>query len=93
MATEEREREKRDSRSNALDQLREPLFIAVLLVGTIVIALGIAFLILSLTMDTTPPAPYFASMTDKLLLIGGSVVAIVAGLGLIRRSATIAGWR
>lgn len=94
MATEDKgEREKGYSESNRLEQLREPLFVVVLFAGTVVVALGIAFLILGIAMDTTPPAPYFASRKAQLLVTGGSLVAIVVGLGLIRRAARFAGWR
>ncbi|WP_227352949.1 hypothetical protein [Haladaptatus salinisoli] len=71
---------------------RELLFNLGLLVGVIVFALGGAFLLLGVTITTTPPAPYFRSTTDRLILIGVSLVAMVVGAGIVRGSLSLGRW-
>jgi hypothetical protein len=81
-----------DRDTGALDRLREPLFVVGVLAGVVVLAVGFAFFVLGLSMDTTPPAPYFATVTDRLLVLGGSVGAMVLGAFVVRGSANFAGW-
>lgn len=76
-----------------IEQSREKLFVLLLLFGTVVIALGMAFLILGISMNTTPPSPYFESFEDKLIVIVGSIASIAVGFGLIRGAMKIGGWR
>lgn len=72
--------------------MSEGLFIVAILVGMTVFACGFAFLLLGVTTDTVPPAPYFATMTDRVLLIIISVVALGGGGGIVRWAMGIAGW-
>lgn len=76
---------------DAVEQLREPAFVAVLLVGALFVALGGAFLVIGISINTAPPAPYVRPI-DKQLLIVGSIVAMVVGSALIRFAARIVGW-
>ena len=87
-ASRSRERSSRDT----TERFREPLFVGLTLLGTVVLAISLAFLILSVTMDTTPPAPYFTSLSQKYLVVAGSIVTTVLGLVLLRVSARFAGW-
>ncbi len=75
-----------------VEEHRELLFVVGLLVGMTIFAFGFAFFVLGIAMDTTPPAPYFASTTDRLLTIGLSIAGLVVGAGIIRRAASVAGW-
>ena len=87
-ASRSRERSSRD----AAERFREPLFVGLTLLGTVVLAIGLAFLILSVTMDTTPPAPYFISLSQKYLVVAGSIVTAASGIVLVRVAARFAGW-
>lgn len=77
--------------SDVIEQFREPAFIVVLLVGASVLAFGGAFLVIGVSINTSPPAPY-VSPIDKQLLIVGSIAAMVVGAALIRFAARIVGW-
>lgn len=81
-----------DRNAAASNRSREPLFVGGVFLGVLVLALGVAFLILGVSMDTTPPAPYFASTTDRLLVVAGSLGAVVFGALVVRGSARLAGW-
>lgn len=74
------------------ETIREPVFWLLLFTGMLVFALGTAFLVLGLSMSTTPPAPYFESRNDKLLVIGLSIAGIVAGIATVRFSGKVVGW-
>lgn len=76
-----------------IEQSRERLFVLLLLFGTVVIALGMAFLILGISMNMSPPSPYFESFEDKITVIVGSVVSIILGFGMIRGAMKVGGWR
>lgn len=76
---------------SSLEQLREPAFVAVLFVGALIFSLGGAFLVVGVSINTEPPAPY-VSPTDKQLLILGSMISMVVGAALIRMAARIVGW-
>jgi len=75
-----------------VERHRELLFTGTLLLGAVVFALGTAFLILAISVDTTPPAPYLASTTDRLLLFGFALGSIAAGVLLGRVSFRLGGW-
>lgn len=75
-----------------IDKNRERLFFAALIIGMAIFALGIAFGVLFVAMDTTPPAPYFASMTDKLLTGGYSLGFLIIGALIVRLGARLGGW-
>lgn len=77
--------------SDTVEQLREPAFVIVLFVGALILALGGAFLVVGVSINTAPPAPYVSPL-DKRLLIVGSVVSMVIGAVLIRLAARIVGW-
>ncbi|WP_227375158.1 SOS response-associated peptidase [Haladaptatus halobius] len=62
------------------------------LVDVLVFALGGVFLLLGVTITTTPPAPYFQSTTDRLILIGVSLAAMVVGAGIVRGSLSLGRW-
>lgn len=70
----------------------ESLFVVSLVVGVAVFAFGFTFLLLALTMDTTPPAPYLATTTDRLFLFVISGGALLVGTALVRWATRIAGW-
>ena len=76
---------------DTIEQFREPAFVAVLLVGAFVFALAGAFLIVGISINTQPPAPYVRPV-DKQILIVGSLVAMIVGAVLIRSAARIVGW-
>lgn len=73
-------------------QHRERLFFLFIVVGMLIFALGIAFSVLFIAMDTTPPAPYFATATDKYLTGGLSLVLLVIGAATVRLGAKFGGW-
>jgi hypothetical protein len=75
-----------------VDRYREALFVAGLVLGVVVLALGGAFFLLGATLTTTPPAPYLASTTDKLILLAVSTAAIALGGGIVRGALKLAGW-
>lgn len=75
-----------------IDEQRERLFFAALIVGMAIFALGIAFGVLFVAMDTTPPAPYFASVTDRLLTGGYSLLFLIVGSLIMRLGAKLGGW-
>lgn len=77
---------------NVFARHREKWFLAALVVGVLTFALGMAFGILTISMDTTPPAPYFASTTDMYLTGVGSIGFMVMGVLVILRGAKLGGW-
>ena len=74
-----------------LDRFREPVFVGAFFGGMLVFALGMAFLILGLTVNTAPPAPY-VSPNDRHLLIAISAGAVIVGAGLVRFAGKVVGW-
>jgi hypothetical protein len=76
---------------DVVEQLREPTFIALLFVGATVFALGGAFLVVGIAINTAPPAPY-VSPSDRRFLVVGSLLAMVLGGALVRWAARIVGW-
>lgn len=76
---------------NSFERYREPTFAVALFAGMLVFALGIAFLILGVAINTEPPAP-FMTPTAKYTLIGISVIAIVVGAVTIRFAGKVVGW-
>ena len=76
---------------DTIEQLREPSFVTLLLVGVLLFALGGAFLVLGVAINTGPPAPY-VTPTDKRLLIGISLGVMVVGVVLIRVAVRVVGW-
>lgn len=75
-----------------VETYRETLFVLCLVVGMLVFALGMAFAILTISMNTNPPAPYFASFQDRLLTGVISVVVMIGGTALVRFGARLGGW-
>lgn len=76
---------------DTVEQFREPAFVTVLLVGAIVFSLGGAFLVVGLSINTAPPAPYVRP-ADKQLLIVASLISMVVGAALVRLAARFVGW-
>lgn len=76
---------------DTVEQYRESAFVAVLFVGALLFAIGGAFLVIGISINTAPPAPY-VTPTAKQILIVGSLVAIVVGAVLVRFAARIVGW-
>lgn len=76
--------------SDVVETFREPAFAFLLVAGTLVFALGGAFLVIGVAINTQPPAPYVDPL-DKQLLIVISIVAMIVGLWLIRLSARVVG--
>lgn len=74
-----------------IDRNREATFVLVLFVGVGLTALGVAFVILGLTVTTRPPAPSIL-LWHKRVLVGSSLVAIIGGLLTIRVAGHIVGW-
>lgn len=72
------------------ERFREPVFVVAFFGGMLVFALGIAFLILGVTVNTAPPAPY-VTQTDKYLLIAVSVGATIVGLASVRFAGRVVG--
>lgn len=70
------------STSRLSDRVREASFISTLVVGMTLVSFSGAFLILGLTVNSQPPAPYL-SPGDKRLLIIVSGVSIGIGLVII----------
>lgn len=79
-------------KDSLLERNREKGFVISLVVGMLVFALGMAFFILSLSMNAHPPAPYFASVTDRILTGVISVGFMIAGILIIRLGSRIGGW-
>lgn len=77
--------------SDTFEKLREPAFVAILFVGALIFALGGAFVVVGISINTAPPAPY-VSPTAKQILTFGSLVVMVVGALLIRMAARIVGW-
>jgi hypothetical protein len=80
-----------NSSKDRFEQFREPAFVVVLFIGALILALGGAFLVVGVTINTAPPAPY-VSPIDKRLLIIGSLLSMILGGALIRLAARIVGW-
>lgn len=76
---------------DTLERYRESAFVAVLFLGALIFAFGIAFLVVGIGVNTEPPAPY-VTQTAKQILIAGSLVAIVVGGVFVRFAARIVGW-
>lgn len=75
-----------------VERNREALFLLALVVGMLVFALGMAFAILTLALNTQPPAPYFASFQDRLLMGGLSAGLMLVGAALVKGGASLGGW-
>jgi len=80
------------SSSTNQERLQEFGFAALLLLGVIVFALGVAFFILGLGIQAEPPSPYLTSTNEKYALIGLSVGTMVVGGLLIRSAGKVVGW-
>lgn len=76
---------------DTVEGLREPAFVVLLLVGMTVFAFGGAFLVIGVSINTAPPAPY-VSPADRRLLIGSSIAAMVVGAVLVRLAGRVVGW-
>lgn len=74
------------------ERYRELFFGGPLVVGTIVLAVGFAFLVLSASLSTSPPSPYLQSFTDRLVLFGFSVGTCIVGIAVIRVGLRFGGW-
>lgn len=83
---------RRSNTTRVSEGTREALFVGGAILGVAVFALGLAFLIVGVSVGTSPPAPYLQTTLDKVLLIGGSLTAMAAGAGLVRAASTLAGW-
>ncbi len=76
---------------DTIEQFRESAFVGVLLVGAVLFALSGAFLVVGISINTQPPAPYVDPAAKQILIVG-SVVGMVVGAVLIRFAARIVGW-
>ncbi|MDY6765363.1 MAG: hypothetical protein SV377_06755 [Halobacteria archaeon] len=85
MSTKAGEREKGDT-------LEEAAFVTLTVIGALIFALGVSFLVLAISLDTNPPSPYLESMQDKIILLVASIGAIVLGAGIVKTGAKIVGW-
>jgi hypothetical protein len=75
-----------------IEEQRERLFFASLIIGMAVFALGFAFGVLFIAMNTTPPAPYFTSTTEKYLTGAMALGFLLGGAGIMRIGTKIGGW-
>jgi hypothetical protein len=75
-----------------IEQYRERWFWLALVGGMAIFALGFAFTILFLAMNTAPPAPYFASAQDRYLTGGFALLTMIVGLLTLRLGAKLGGW-
>ena len=75
---------------DTFERFREPVFAVAFFGGMLVFALGIAFLILGITINTAPPAPYVTT-TDRYMLIVISIAAAIAGLASVRFAGRVVG--
>lgn len=82
----------RSSTRSFVDRHRELLFNGTLVLSVLAVSLGIAFLILAISLDTTPPSPYLSSTTDRILLFAFSLGSIALGWAFGRTSFRIGGW-
>lgn len=62
-----------------------------LFVGALITALGVAFLVIGVSIGTESPAPYMPQR-DKTLLVVLSAAAIVVGALVIRAAGKVVGW-
>lgn len=74
------------------DTLQEVAFVTLVAVGALIFALGVSFLVLAISLDTSPPSPYLASTQDRIILFVASIGAIVLGAGIVKTGARIVGW-
>lgn len=81
-----------DRRDPIPESLRGPLFVAGVVGGMTVLALGFGLLVLGVSVDTRPPAPYVYSTTDKYLVVAVAVGALALGGGIVRAAARMVGW-
>lgn len=75
-----------------VDRYRELIFLLGLLAGALLFTLGFAFFILGVALDTTPPSPYLKSFMDQVLLLIGSILAMISGIVLVRMASKVGGW-
>lgn len=75
-----------------IERHRERWFWLALVGGMAIFALGFAFSILFLAMNTSPPAPYFATVTDRYLTGGFALLTMIIGLATVRLGAKVGGW-
>lgn len=75
-----------------IERYREKWFWLALVGGMAIFALGVAFTILFLAMNTSPPAPYFTTATDRYLTGGFAFLTMIVGLFTIRLGAKLGGW-
>ena len=76
--------------NETFERFREPVFVVAFLGGMLVFALGVAFLILGITINTAPPAPY-VTPSDRYLLIGVAAGALVVGVASVRFAGRVVG--
>lgn len=76
---------------DTVEQYRESAFVGVLFLGALIFAVGGAFLVIGISVNTEPPAPY-VTPSAKQILIAGSLVAVVIGGFLVRFAARVVGW-
>jgi len=74
-----------------VERFRGPRSGTVLLVGTIVLAVGLALGTLAVSIDTTPPAPY-VTPGELWVFQLVAVVTLVVGVLLVRAAFKVAGW-
>lgn len=74
-----------------VERFRELGFVSLALVGALLFALGVGFLVIGVSIGTGPPAPY-TTPTGKRLLIIASLAAIVGGVLVVRMAGKVVGW-
>jgi len=75
-----------------IEQYRERWFWLALIGGMAVFAIGLAFTILFLSMNTSPPAPYFASPQHRYLTGGVAILLMFVGVLTLRLGGKLGGW-
>ena len=75
-----------------VDKYRGHAFVGGVFVGMTMVSLGFALIILALSVDTRPPAPYLASNTDRFVVAGVALATLFVGYLIVRWSAKVVGW-
>lgn len=75
-----------------IERHRERWFWLALIGGMAIFALGMAFTILFLAMNTSPPAPYFTTAQDRYMTGGVAFLFMIVGLLVLRLGAKLGGW-
>ncbi len=85
-------RRHRSGSEDFVERHREVLFALSLLVGGLIFALGLTFLVITIAVGTEPPGTRFATQGDRLVVGAVGLVAFTLGWLVIRQGFRLAGW-